>query len=584
MPTIGIKKRVLDKYLGREYTEKELDEVFFNYGLELDDIVVEKNAEGKEESTFKIEVPANRYDLLCVEGLARALRVFEGVEKPPRYEVLKVKDPVVLKVEKSVEAVRPYIVSAILRDVTFDEDTYNSFIDLQDKLHQNICRKRTLVSVGTHDLDTVKEPFYYRALKPEDIKFVPLNKTKEYNAKDLLEEYEKNELHLREFVPIIKDKPLYPVVFDSNNVVCSLPPIINSDHSKITLKTKNVFIEATAVDLNKANIVLDTIVALFSQYCTKKFTVEPVKVVYENGKMTEAVYPSLSYREQNVDVQRMNTKIGINVEADKAVELLTKMSLSAKKDKKGTVTVTIPPTRHDVLHECDVAEDLALAFGYNNLPTRLPQAHTVAQPYPLNKLSDQLRNELALAGWTEVMNFALCSEDDITTKLNRKDVNSVKIANPKTLEFQVARNSLLPGLLKTLSNNKEMPLPIKLFEVQDIILKDTTKDTNSRNQRNAAAVYYSKTGSFEVIHGLLDRIFEVLDVPLSKSGGRGYFIKEKEDDATYFPGRSAEINYRDEKGTVTQLGVFGILHPQVLANFNLNMPCCALEINIEPFI
>ncbi|CAD5234442.1 unnamed protein product [Bursaphelenchus xylophilus] len=583
MPTIGIKKNILDKYLGREYSEQELDEVFFNYGLELDDVVVEKTADGKEVSTFKIEVPANRYDLLCVEGLARALRVFEGVEKPPRYEISKPKEQVVLNVEKSVETIRPYIVSAILRDVVFDEDTYNSFIDLQDKLHQNICRKRTLVSVGTHDLDTVKGPFYYRALKPQDIKFVPLNKTKEYNSKDLLEDYEKNELHLREFVPIIKTKPLYPVVFDSSGVVCSLPPIINSDHSKITLKTKNVFIEATAVDLNKANIVLDTIVTMFSQYCKQKFTVEPVKVVYESKKVPDTVYPVLPYREQEVNLSQMNVKIGIDVDADKAVDLLSKMSLSAKKVKNGKILVTVPPTRHDVLHECDVAEDLALAYGYNNLPTRLPQAHTVAQPFALNKLSDQLRNEFALAGWTEVMNFALCSEDDITTKLKRVDINGVKIANPKTLEFQVARNSLLPGLLKTLSNNKEMPLPIKLFEVQDVVFRDTSRDTNSRNQRNAAAVYYSKTGSFEVIHGLLDRIFEVLDVPLSKSGGVGYFIKEKED-PTYFPGRSAEVIYRTVDGKLVELGVFGILHPEVLTNFNLNMPCCSLEINIEPFV
>lgn len=36
-----------------------------------------------------------------------------------------------------------------------------SFIDLQDKLHQNICRRRTLVAIGTHDLDTIQGPFTY---------------------------------------------------------------------------------------------------------------------------------------------------------------------------------------------------------------------------------------------------------------------------------------------------------------------------------------------------------------------------------------------------------------------------------------
>jgi phenylalanyl-tRNA synthetase beta chain len=77
--------------------------------------------------------------------------------------------------------------------------------------------------------------------------------------------------HLREYLPIIREKSLYPVIYDSDNVVCSMPPIINSDHSKITLNTKNIFIEATGTDLKKLEIVLDTVVTIFSQYCSTPF-------------------------------------------------------------------------------------------------------------------------------------------------------------------------------------------------------------------------------------------------------------------------------------------------------------------------
>ena len=88
---------------------------------------------------------------------------------------------------------------------------------------------------------------------------------------------------------------------DSKRTVCSLPPIINSDHSKISLETTNVFIECTATDVTKANIVLNQLVAMFSQYCgeatgdaSQKFTVEPVKVIYpEKRKLVEKemMYP-----------------------------------------------------------------------------------------------------------------------------------------------------------------------------------------------------------------------------------------------------------------------------------------------------
>jgi phenylalanyl-tRNA synthetase beta chain len=80
-------------------------------------------------------------------------------------------------------------VAAVLRNVTFNEDSYKSFIDLQDKLHQNICRKRSLVAIGTHDLDTIKGPFTYDAKPPDDIKFQPLNQDKEYTATELMDLY-----------------------------------------------------------------------------------------------------------------------------------------------------------------------------------------------------------------------------------------------------------------------------------------------------------------------------------------------------------------------------------------------------------
>lgn len=76
---------------------------------------------------------------------------------------------------------------------------------------------------------------------------------------------------MSKFLPIIRDAPKYPVVMDCNGVVCSLPPIINGEHSKIKLSTKNVLIECTATDLTKANVVLNTMVTMFSQYCKSPF-------------------------------------------------------------------------------------------------------------------------------------------------------------------------------------------------------------------------------------------------------------------------------------------------------------------------
>jgi len=253
----------------------------------------------------------------------------------------------------------------------------------------------------------------------------------------------------------------------------------------------------------------------------------------------------------------------------------------AKDPKK--INVIIPPTRHDILHECDIAEDLGLAYGFNNIVPCLPDAHTVAQPLLLNKLTDQLRINVAAAGWTEVLNFALCSTEDVSAKLRKADElgDVVKISNPKTLEFQVVRNSLIPGLLKTAFSNMKMPLPLKLFEIQDVVYIDPSRDTKCRNERHLAAIYYSQIGGFEIIQGLMDRVMQLLDVKTEaekKSNEKFYSIREA-NVPTFFDGRCAEIIV---DGRV--VGTFGVLHPDVLTSFDLKHLCSALELNVEPFL
>ena len=114
--------------------------------------------------------------------------------------------------------------------------------------------------------------------------------------------------HLKQYLPIIKDSPVYPVIYDANNVVLSMPPIINGDHSKISVNTKNVFIELTATDLTKAKVVLDTIVTMFAQYCDKQFVVEEAEVTSPEGQVL--TYPAFQYRNETIDRDQTNKLVG----------------------------------------------------------------------------------------------------------------------------------------------------------------------------------------------------------------------------------------------------------------------------------
>lgn len=599
MPTISVDKAALFKELGREYTTDEFDELCFEFGIELDEDTTDSDrpiVDGVQEPPqLKIEIPANRYDLLCFEGIQLMLNIFLGRKPLPNYKLVEPASGQLEKiiVKEDTTKVRPYVSGAILRNVKFDQARYESFIALQDKLHQNLARQRTLVAIGTHDLDTIQGPFTYNALPPKDISFVPLNQTKEMNGEELMVFYEKDK-NLGKYLHIIRDSPVYPVIQDSNNVICSLPPIINGNHSKISLNTTNVFIEMTGLDKTKLEIVNKVMVTMFSQYTSEPFTIEPIQIVSEHNGETRVV-PDIAPRTTQAEVSFINQCCGLNLSAAEIGDLLKKMSYDARPSANPElVDVDIPPTRADVLHQADIMEDVAIAYGFNKLPRSFPNiSGTIGQPLPINKLSDIVRTEAAMAGWSEALPLILCSHDENFAWLNRKDDGNtaVKLANPKTLEFQVVRTSLLPGLLKTIRENKHHTVPMKIFEVSDVAFKDLELERKSRNERHFAAAWYGRTSGFEVVHGLLDRMMAMLKSAFitaeegleSTTGSDSQYWIEELDDPTYFPGHAASVHVRIA-GKEHNIGTFGILHPTVLEKYELKYPVSTLELNIEPFL
>eukprot|EP00931_Biecheleriopsis_adriatica_P023818 TRINITY_DN1496_c0_g1_i2.p1 TRINITY_DN1496_c0_g1~~TRINITY_DN1496_c0_g1_i2.p1 ORF type:complete len:630 (-),score=158.80 TRINITY_DN1496_c0_g1_i2:68-1957(-) len=626
MPTVSVFQDALQTALGGEVTEESFDELCFEFGLELDDVTSAKEMAEKERGKeaaeglsdrviFKVDVPANRYDLLCIEGLVRALQIFKGVMPAPLYKLSMPKPlpQMTMTVKKETAQIRPFVVAAILRGVTFDKDRYDSFIDLQDKLHQNLCRRRTLVAIGTHDLSTLKPPFTYEALPPKDILFTPLNQTEEMDGNRMMEVLSQHQ-QLKAYLPIIRESPVYPVIYDSNRVVLSLPPIINGEHSKIKLETKDIFIECTATDLTKANIVLNTVVSMFSEHCSKPFFAEPVEVVYSDDYPGNTfakpgdkfVYPDLTPRDMTANISRMRKALGLEkLTGENVRDYLKKMSVPCEIDKKDKelLKVQVPITRSDIMHECDLVEDLAIAYGYNKLETSVPQTVCTSGEQPVNHLSDLMRQECAFAGFTECMNWSLLSRKENFTLMRREERPeelwrstaephefntsslAVSVSNPKTKDFEIIRTSVVPGLLKTLAHSKQLPPPIRLFEVGDVVIQEPTAEVGCKNVRRLSCVHANTRSQFALMHGVLDQLMYCLNCEpeheQKENSKRLPFRLEPSEDPAFFKGMQAHIIV---KGIV--VGIVGELHPEVLSSkgFDINMPTSALELNLEPFL
>mmetsp|Transcript_33430 Transcript_33430/g.54403 ORF Transcript_33430/g.54403 Transcript_33430/m.54403 type:complete len:674 (-) Transcript_33430:781-2802(-) len=665
MPTVEIKRKLLLEKLDKDesYTQKAFADLCFDFGIELDEVTSEytmilhnkggsltdkqrKNKKLREqkipelktadtEDLYKIDVPANRYDLLCVEGLTRALRIFEQKQTQPDYKLSSFDD------EKSLitfhvnaancRKVRNYAVGAVLRNIDLDDDVrYDSLMKLQEKMHFNICRKRELVAIGTHDLDTIEAPFYFDAKPPESIRFKALKEAKEMNAKQLFAWYKSKEYRdasgndicaVKEYLHLIENSEVFPVITDAKGVVLSLPPIINGEHSKITRKTKNVFIECTALDLTKAKIVLNTLVTMFSEYCADPFVVEPVYVIYDG---TDDAYISPDFDAHRrlhtfeTSTAYINKNLGTTLQASNVSDLLKRMGLDVQvgpEQGKGkddiTLTVCAPPTRSDILHPVDIVEDVAIAHGYNNIPFRLPEHATTASEFVLNSISDKLRYEMASCGFVEVLNWVLIAKkenfDFMLIDERQKVQTTVQLNKPKATQFEICRTNLLPGMFKILSVNigqKNVSLPLHLFEVGDVVFADAdlkNYECGARNERRLAALTCNRQQSgFETLHGLLDRIMEQNQIEFlpqisidsqydgkwpsaaQSKGKRFYSIRESQK-PSFFPNRQAVVLVDG-----VEIGYFGIIHPKVLKNFGIStvtpVIVSALEINVECFV
>lgn len=565
MPSVSVDKIELMALIGKQIDDAALESTVFDFGVELDDIYEERG-----RIMYKFDVPANRYDLLCIEGFSRALRAYMGVEP---YQDLKVvgmeRDLVTVRKHQTHE--RSHIACAIIKGIEFTDSSYNRFIDYQDKLHCSIGRNRSLVAIGTHDLSKIDGKIEYSSINLKDINFVPLaNKSEKaaINGADL-EEHFRNDRKISKFFSLLSDKSK-AVAFTCNGEVMSIPPIINSEKTKISKETRDVFIDVTGTDFNKVNTALKLIL-----YNFRGREVHPVKIL-DAGGQTAVVTPVFSNYTYTITPERVFKKLHLDLGTTQIQGLLERMAYKAS-IRDGNVVVDVPDVRSDVMHECDIMEDIAVSYGFNNFEKRVPSICTVGHEEPLNKFSDKVRLELALSGYNEVLTLTLLSRQE-----NFVDPKSaVVLSNPKSREYEVVRTSLLPGILKSISSNLHAKIPVKVFEVADVVLLSDATEEGARNERRACAVIASHRSLLEDVQGPLSLVLE-------KCGFRFEYVALENDISSYSSEEYEAISstYLENQGAFVKVdgevvGTIGVLHPGICHKFGIPYAASSFEINVD---
>lgn len=548
MPTLVAEKGSMQDLLQMQVDDGWLENVLFDFGLELEDVFEEDG-----RTMYRIEIPANRYDLLCVEGLCYALRVFLSME---RYEDARVEEGPVVVYRAGGEE-RPHIACAVVRGIRFaDEGAYRRFIEYQDKLHLTIGRNRSLSSMGTHDLDRVQTPIFYKSGEPERIVFRPLNAKREMSAREM-GPYLCSSSKVGKYMKLVEGSEKYVYFEDSRGQVLSLPPIINSEDTKIGVGTRDVFIEVTGTNFHRVNTTLKLLVG-----CFRGQRVESVEIRDGDKKMVTPVMYNHAYV---LGVEEVNKGLGLGLEAEAVKEYLERMMHQVSVIDSKTLRVKVHDIRSDVLHKCDLIEDIAIAHGFNNFSRQLPPWLTAGSEVPLNRFSDKLRAELTTMGFDESLTLTLLSREE-----NMIDgEQAVVLMKPKSSGYEVCRTSLIPGLMKAVASNLHAKIPFRVFEVSDVVLLCKENQCGARNLRMLGAVYCGHTPCLEEVQGALSLLLE-------KCGIMDYSYNPHDDLSRYLKNQSALVAV---KGST--IGSIGVCNPEICRALKVPYAASFLEIDVE---
>lgn len=546
MPTIEFNKYDFFELIGEDgMDDEELEKKLVEMGVELEDV---------EDDKVKVETTSDRVDLLSVEGIARNFKTYYGEKKGLKKYSLK--DEGFELIDEGVEA-RKEVVAAAVKNVKLNTASLKSLIQLQEKLHETFGRGRRKVSIGIHDMDDVEFPLNYKAVSPEEISFEPLGMDEELNLKEILEKHDKG----KKYGYIIESSEKWPIITDSNKNVLSFPPVINGTMTEVTESSKNLFIDITGTDKETISYTLNVIVTALAE---RGGEIHEVEITRPDGSREK--YPDLSPKEIKLDPEFISETVGIDLDRDSLKRYLEKMGHEMRIEN-GTPVAVVPPYRSDMLHQVDVVEDVAMGYGYSNLEPEIPNISTVGEEDDLEKFNNLAREIMIGFGYQEIMNPTLRNREVLVEKMLREESSLVEIKNPVSNKYTCAKDLLVPQLIETLSENSHNKYPQKVFESGDTLIKNLDTPYKAVSKKKIACLNAGKDSSFSNIVSELKGFLRTL----------GADVKFEESDKPFLiPGRAGKIVSESGK----EVGFVGELHPQVLENFELEVPVSGFEVDL----
>jgi len=585
MPKIEVNEEVFYTLAGcpggksRWKSRDEFEEILTCAKAELDEDSDKSLPEN--ERTLKIELnDTNRPDLWGTAGCARQLKVYCG-GKMPDYNFFSSPGNVKkttrkVKVMATVKQVRPYLSGFVAKGKAISDSLLRDMIQTQEKLAWNFGRKRRSISMGLYRTSLIKWPIVYKGVDPDSVSFVPLQWDVPLTLREILKQHPKG----KEYAFIQEHEPIHPLLTDVEGFVLSYPPIINSnDLGAVQVGDDEVFVELTGTDIATLNLAASIVAC---DLADNGFTIEPVEVEYEfdtpYGKSMVTPY----YFQEPIfcSLSRIEKFLGEKLSADECVKALMRMGVKAEKandcergqktEKTEGVRAWPPEYRNDFLHAADVMEDVMIGRSLKSFKPQRPADSTIGRLLPITLFSRQVKELLIGLGYQEMIYNYLGSRKDLVEKMRGGGEKIIRIFNPMTENYEYVRDSVLASLMESESISGRSVYPHKIFEVGKIAFLDDTETYRSKTRQFAGFLHCGSDANFNTAAAELQTLFYYLS--------REYEVEESSD-SRFIPGRAAAIIYKGKP-----IGVFGELHPEVLENWGVTVPCTAGEIDLDALL
>jgi phenylalanyl-tRNA synthetase beta chain len=640
MPVIGISVKALHTLLHTELSEQDAERLLNEIGCDVDGVVNVRRFKSRfsdyvievapkealpltdshsgvtkdkpeelwepigEETVVRLDLLPVRPDIFDAGGLSRALRGYMGAETGLRdYSAAEAQWRV--EVDERITDPhfgRPLIQCAVVRSLPIDDETLRAIMKLQENLHWALARDRKFASIGAYDLDKLENPVRYTLVDRSDFRFTPLfwGGREPVSPETMLSEHPKGV----DYAHLVEGMEELPALIAANDAVLSLPPIINAEETRLTTATTNVLIDVTGHNLpivTKALNIMATSLAELDP--AGQAQIELVEMVYPDR--TELT-PHLAPEEFTVDPAGAAKLIGVELSRADVKLLLEKMRHGVTDPGEGPLGVKVAAYRHDIMHEVDLIEDIAIAYGYHNIPRTLVPTFTAGQAIAMNDRARRAADALCGLGYLETLSLVLTSERDHYEKMRREESGRrARLQNPISVDQTMLRENLYSSLLSQLAMNTDHPLPQKIFEVGDVVSYDgvAADEPEPRELKVIAGALIATRAGYAEGRSALDALLRETGfaaaptaTPTAGAGKRAANETQSqleyraEDNPSALPGRSAGVystgggtGGSPVAGTAPQkiAEVFEV-HPEVLENFRLGNPVVLFSLTLGP--